>query len=147
MKIVSPRLLHKMSTDFPTAAVGSSQAPTATVEKSHGASNTKIPTPPNRKAKYKVWCTSLTVNLQGLALTKHTLRNHFEPARAAAAIAHPEKADEIKEMWFYDLRAKAADDTADDHGDQAAADLLGHKNVATTRRHYLRRGKKVGPTR
>ncbi|MFZ4480139.1 MAG: tyrosine-type recombinase/integrase [Rhodoferax sp.] len=100
-----------------------------------------------RKSKYKVWCTSLTVNLQGLALTKHTLRNHFEPARAAAAAANPALAEEIKAMWFYDLRAKAADDTADDHGDQAAADLLGHKNVATTQRHYLRRGKKVGPTR
>lgn len=100
-----------------------------------------------RKAGYKVWCSSLTINLQGLALTKHTLRNHFEPARAAAALANPELAEEIKAMWFYDLRAKAADDTADDHGDQAAADLLGHNNVATTQRHYLRRGKKVGPTR
>ena len=101
----------------------------------------------NRKNKHKTWCSSLTVNLQGRALTKHTLRNHFEPARAAAAIAHPEMADEIKAMWFYDLRAKAADDTADDRGDQAAADLLGHKNVKTTQRHYLRRGKTVGPTR
>lgn len=101
----------------------------------------------NRKDKYKVWCSSLTVNLRGLSLTKHTLRNHFEPARAAAAKEYPELATEIKAMWFYDLRAKAADDTADDHGDQAAADLLGHKNVATTQRHYLRRGKKVGPTR
>ena len=100
-----------------------------------------------RKDGYKVWCANLTTNLQGLPLTKHTLRNHFEAARAAAAIAHPKLADEIKAMWFYDLRAKAADDTADDHGDQAAADLLGHNNVATTQRHYLRRGKKVGPTR
>lgn len=45
----------------------------------------------------------------------------------------------IRAMWFYDLRAKAADDTADEHGDQAAADLLGHDNVSTTQRHYLRR--------
>jgi hypothetical protein len=35
-----------MNSDFPTAAVGSSQAPTATVEKSSGASNTKIQTAP-----------------------------------------------------------------------------------------------------
>ena len=34
MKIALQRVLRKMSTDFPTAAVGSSQAPTATVEKS-----------------------------------------------------------------------------------------------------------------
>lgn len=100
-----------------------------------------------RKEKYKVWCANLTVNLQGLPLTKHTLRNHFEPARAAAALANPGMADDIKAMWFYDLRAKAADDTADEHGDQAAANLLGHDNVTTTQRHYLRRGKKVGPTR
>jgi len=31
--------------------------------------------------------------------------------------------------------------------EQAAADQLGHKNVATTRTHYLRRGKLVGPTK
>ena len=46
MKIASRTLLRKMSIDFPTAAVGSSQAPTATVEKPSGASNTKIQTAP-----------------------------------------------------------------------------------------------------
>lgn len=50
-------------------------------------------------------------------------------------------------MWFYDLRAKTADDTADDLDEQAASNLLGHENVQTTRRHYLRRGKIVDPTR
>ena len=35
-----------MNSDFPTAAVGSSQAPTATVEKSSSASNTKIQAAP-----------------------------------------------------------------------------------------------------
>ena len=53
----------------------------------------------------------------------------------------------IKEFWFYDLRAKAADDTSDVRGDQAASDLLGHENVKTTQRHYLRRGKIVSPTK
>ena len=51
------------------------------------------------------------------------------------------------DFWFYDLRAKAADDTSDERGDQAAADLLGHSNIRTTQRHYLRRGKIVSPTR
>ena len=37
-----------MKTDFPTASVESSQAPTATVEKSHRASNTKIQTLPHK---------------------------------------------------------------------------------------------------
>ena len=36
-----------MSTNFPTAPVGSSQAPTATVEKSLSASHTKIRTLPH----------------------------------------------------------------------------------------------------
>ena len=35
-----------MKTDFPTASVGSSQAPTAAVEKSQSASNTEIQTAP-----------------------------------------------------------------------------------------------------
>jgi len=35
-----------VTTDFPTASVGSSQAPTAAVEKSQSASHTEILTPP-----------------------------------------------------------------------------------------------------
>lgn len=100
-----------------------------------------------RKAGYRVWCSSLCVNAWGMALTKQTLRKQFEAARAQAALDNPKLADEIKSMWFYDLRAKAAADTADGHGDQAAADLLGHDSVSTTQRHYLRRGKMVSPTR
>jgi integrase len=56
-------------------------------------------------------------------------------------------AEEIKGMWFYDLRAKAADDTADGLGDHAASNLLGHEDVRTTRRPYLGRGKIVAPTK
>lgn len=100
-----------------------------------------------RKAGYKVWCANLAVNQRGLALTKQTLRTNFEDAREKAALENPSMAADIRAMWFYDLRAKAADDTADTLDDQAAADLLGHDSVKTTNRHYLRRGKKVGPTR
>ncbi|MDD5472335.1 MAG: hypothetical protein PHP05_10530, partial [Sideroxydans sp.] len=39
--------LRKMTTDFPTASLGSSQAPTDAVEKSPSTSNTKIRTPPD----------------------------------------------------------------------------------------------------
>ena len=39
-----------MKTDFPTASVGSSQAPTAAVEKSHSASNTEFLTLPENNA-------------------------------------------------------------------------------------------------
>jgi hypothetical protein len=49
-------------------------------------------------------------------------------------------------MWFYDFRAKAADDTADGLGDEAASNLLGLEDVRTTKRYYLRRGKIVAPT-
>lgn len=100
-----------------------------------------------RKSGYKVWSAALAVNMHGMAMTKQVLRDHFAEAREAAAVTMPQLADEIKKMWFYDLRAKAADDVSDDRGDQAAADLLGHTNVSTTQRHYLRRGKKVGPTK
>lgn len=90
------------------------------------------------------------------------LRNHFEVARDSAirellgddykekykkSKKLPPKALAIKDFWFYDLRAKAADDTSDERGDQAASDLLGHGNVKTTQRHYLRKGKMVLPTK
>jgi len=64
-----------------------------------------------------------------------------------AANKNPGQAADIKAFWFYDLRAKAADDTSDDRGEQAASDLLGHDSVKTTQRHYLRRGKIVAPTK
>lgn len=100
-----------------------------------------------RKRGYMVITDALLVNLYGKKLTPAVLRTHFVDARKAAAKDHPELAEEIKAMWFYDLRAKAADDTSDVRGDQEASHLLGHENVTTTRRHYLRRGKIVSPVR
>ena len=101
----------------------------------------------DRKETYKVWCANLAVNTRGLPMTKQVLRTGFKDAKDAAIKAAPELKDAIKAFWFYDLRAKAADDVADERGDQAAADQLGHGSVAVTQRHYLRRGKTVGPTR
>lgn len=105
-----------------------------------------------RKRAYKVWSSSLVVNSRGMPLTKWVLRDGFTAARKAAAAkalaaGNKELAAEIEGMWFYDLRAKAADDTAEDRGEQAAADLLGHSSVSTTQRHYLRRGKIVKPSK
>ncbi|NHZ81858.1 tyrosine-type recombinase/integrase [Massilia sp. CCM 8695] len=100
-----------------------------------------------RKAGCKMKTAALLVNRQGKRLTAPTLRAHFDTARAAAGKEVPELKDEIEKFWFYDLRAKAADDTSDDRGDQAASDLLGHDSVKTTQRHYLRRGKIVAPTK
>lgn len=100
-----------------------------------------------RKESHNIVTAALLVNTNGKRLTKAVLRNHFEDARTAAAQANPGIADQIKKFWFYDLRAKAADDTSDERGEQAASDLLGHDSVRTTQRHYLRRGKIVAPTK
>lgn len=101
----------------------------------------------SRKAAHKIVSSALLVNTQGKRLTKAVLRKHFVAARLAAATKHPEMAEQIAAMWFYDLRAKAADDTAVERGEQAASDLLGHDSVRTTQRHYLRRGKTVSPVK
>ena len=100
-----------------------------------------------RKKAHKVVTAALLVNQWGKRLTAPALRNQFVVARKAAAKAHPELAKEIEEFWFYDLRAKAADDTSDERGEQAASELLGHESVKTTQRHYLRRGRIVPPTK
>lgn len=100
-----------------------------------------------RKKTYKTICGALLVNTQGKPLTQPVLRNHFDQAKENAIKAVPELADAIKEFWFYDLRAKAADDTSDQRGEVAASNLLGHESVMTTKRHYLRRGKIVEPTK
>lgn len=100
-----------------------------------------------RKKKYKVVHTALLVNTQRMQLTKAVLRNHFDDAKDIACKKYPELEAEIKAFWFYALRAKAADDKAEEIDEQAASDLLGHESTKTTRRHYLRRGKKVMPTK
>ncbi|CDS48954.1 Phage-related integrase [Polaromonas sp. CG9_12] len=105
-----------------------------------------------RKERYRLWSSSLAVNKRGMPLSKQVLRGMFETAREAAAVKaeagkNKALAAEIRAMWFYDLRAKAADDTAEVLGEQAAADLLGHDSVQTTKNHYLRRGLIVGPSK
>lgn len=100
-----------------------------------------------RKATHKIVTGALLTNTNGKRLTAPVLRNHFDAARKAAAKASPAMKKAIEGFHFYDLRAKAADDTSDMRGDQAASDLLGHDSVKTTQRHYLRRGKIVGSTK
>jgi integrase len=100
-----------------------------------------------RKAAHKTVHGQILMVRDGQPMTKQILRDHFAKAKEAAAVKHPELAKAIKEFWFYDLRAKAADDTSTERGEQAASDLLGHDSVKTTRRHYLRRGKIVVPVK
>lgn len=101
----------------------------------------------SRKAALPVSSIYLLVNDKGLKLSQTTLRSRVAIARREATKAHPKMADQIGSFWMRDLRAKAADDTSDQKGDAAAADLLGHTDIRTTKRHYLRRGKKVTPTK
>ncbi|MEG0149833.1 MAG: integrase, partial [Comamonas sp.] len=92
------------------------------------------------------------VSQYGRAMSKQMMRDAFEVARQAAAEKAEKDGDadlaqEIKAFWFYDLRAKAADDVADERGEVAASKQLGHASVQTTKRHYLRRGSKVNATK
>lgn len=100
-----------------------------------------------RKAQHKIVHDQLLMNRDGKPFTQPALRNHFDRARAAAKIKHPEMAGQIDAFKFRDLRAKAADDVADQRGETAASNLLGHETVRTTQRHYLRKGKIVEPTK
>jgi integrase len=100
-----------------------------------------------RKNEFNIVTNALLVNEHGKRMTPAVLRNHFTEARQLATAANPDLEQAIKNFWFYDLRAKAADDTSEARGDQAASDLLGHDSVKTTKRHYLRRGKIVSPTK
>lgn len=84
--------------------------------------------------------------MHGKHFTAPVLRPQFDKAWAAASMAASALAKSIKDFRFYDLRAKAADDTADGRGEEAARSLLVHESVKTTQRHYLRRGKILTPT-
>jgi integrase len=100
-----------------------------------------------RKAQHKIIHDQLLMNRDGKAFTQPALRSHFDRAREAAKKKHPEMAEQIDAFKFRDLRAKAADDVADERGETAASNLLGHETVRTTQRHYLRKGKIVEPTK
>lgn len=100
-----------------------------------------------KKAQHRIVHSQLLMNRDGMPLTKAVLRKHFKEAKEKALETYPALTEEIKEFWFYDLRAKAADDIGDARGAQAATDLLGHDSTRTTDKHYRRRGKIVEPTK
>jgi hypothetical protein len=74
-----------------------------------------------RKKTHKVVTAALLVNEWDKRLTAPALRNQFVVARKAAAKANPDLASAIERFWFYDLRAKAADDTSDERGERRQA--------------------------
>ncbi|MNM06946.1 site-specific tyrosine recombinase XerC [compost metagenome] len=93
-----------------------------------------------RKKGYTLHHTRLVVDEDGQPLAKDQLRYRFDKARELAGVA---KAD----FQFRDLRAKAGTDKADSSGDiRQAQAQLGHASVVMTE-HYVRKGKKVTPTR
>lgn len=100
-----------------------------------------------RRDGYALHTSSLLVNQFGKPMTQVMLRKAFESTREEAATANPKLAKDIRAFWFYDLRAKAADDVAEARGEAAASTQLGHTSVRTTKRHYLRRGAKVQATK
>lgn len=70
-----------------------------------------------RKETHNMLTAALLTNTHNKRLRVAVLRNHFDEARTKAAKAVPQLAQAIQAFWFYDLRAKAADDTSDDRGD------------------------------
>jgi integrase len=84
----------------------------------------------------------------GSPMTKYKLRGAFTRARAAAVVARPDLAAEIKAFQFRDLRAKAGTDKEESSGMQAAQDQLGHTTPMMTAQYVRhRRGKLVKPTK
>ncbi len=71
------------------------------------------------KEGHSIVTAALLTNMHGKRLTAAVLRNHFDDARTKAAEKTPKLSEAIRAFWFYDLRAKAADDTSDERGDQA----------------------------
>jgi integrase len=93
-----------------------------------------------RRAAHKVVSTRLIFDVDGTPMTKNKLRFRFDRAREKAGI-------EKIAFQMRDLRAKAATDKTDSHNLSEASDQLGHSSTSLTKRVYVRRGKKVSPTR
>jgi integrase len=74
---------------------------------------------------------------KGQGVPYNTFSKRFDRARLGAGY-------QSGEYQFRDIRPKVATDQQDV---QRAQDLLGHKHISTTERHYIRRGKLVDPAK
>jgi len=72
------------------------------------------------------------------------LRDEWDRARAKAANAHPELANDLRKMFLRDMRKRAADLAG---SLQEASDLLQHSSTALTARSYRTRPVKLKPVR
>lgn len=77
-------------------------------------------------------------------VTADMLRTRWDDARAAAAAACPELADQIRAMYLRDMRKRASDLAG---SLDAAAELLQHTDKRLTARHYRSTVAKLKPTR
>jgi hypothetical protein len=98
------------------------------------------------KAGYAIRIAALLINHHGKRLTAPALRAQFEGARACCE-KYPQTGGGREELQVLRFAGKAADDTADGRGEEAARDLLDHDSVKTIQKHYLRRGKIVTSTK
>lgn len=78
----------------------------------------------------------LVQDASGQSVPYNTFVKRFARARSAAGVGD--------QYQFRDLRPKVATDMEDV---QMAQATLGHKQIATTQRHYIRRGKLVDPAK
>ncbi len=94
-----------------------------------------------RKATMKVRSFALVVNERGQPLSASALDGRFGTARECAGFG-------TQEFQFRDLRAKAATETEDARGMDAAQGLLGHASAGMTSKYVRHRiGKLVNPTK
>ena len=92
----------------------------------------------------KVDCVTLLATSTGRTASYFMLRNRFQDAREAAAVAHPELASELRAMILRDMRRRAAD-LAADLGSASA--LLQHSSTKLTSDHYRTKATKLKAVR
>lgn len=89
-------------------------------------------------------CVTLLCTSTGRTASYSMLRDRFQAAREAAAMAHPELAQELRTMILRDMRRRAAD-LADDLGSASA--LLQHSSTKLTADHYRTKATKLKAVR
>lgn len=89
-------------------------------------------------------CTMLLCTTTGRPVSMSMLRDRYDAAREAAAVANPALADDIRSMFLRDSRKRAAD-LADDM--ESASKLLQHSSIKLTKTHYRTRENKLKAVR
>lgn len=88
--------------------------------------------------------TTLLVTERGLPVSARRLRERYDEARALAAEAFPQLAEQIAAMYLRDMRKRAASLAG---GVGEASDLLQHSSKALTEKHYTTGGVKLKAVR